>query len=82
MKTELPKPKTPEAPLRPDKPQLQKLVETYSNIAIGKIYGVSEMAVRKWLTKFGIARTRIVQSDITDESELDKIREKLKAKLS
>lgn len=80
LKTELPAPKTPEAPLRPDKAQLQKLMETYSNITIGKIYGVSEMAVRKWLAKFGMVRSRIVQSDITDESELSKIRETIKKK--
>lgn len=80
LNTPLPEPLVPEDPFRPDKRQLRRLVEKYSNVTIGKIYGVSEMAVRKWLGKSEIVRERTIMSDITDENELAKIREKLKKK--
>ena len=79
------KPEAPEAsdltkPLRPDTAQLKQLVEMYSNVTIGKVYGVSEMAVRKWLGKYGIVRDGRIQSNITEEAELAKIRNDLKAR--
>jgi len=75
LKTELPAPNAQPGPLRPNAKQLKQLVEKYSNVTIGRIYGVSEMAVRKWLDKYAITRKRRIQSDITDENELAKIRE-------
>jgi len=54
--------------LVPTQPALTSLVDRYSNITIGKIYDISEAAVRKWLKKFGIERTKRIESPrITEE---------------
>jgi len=39
---------------RPSKEELEKLLETYSMVALGKKYGVSDRAVRKWLKYYEI----------------------------
>ena len=44
------------APLRPTPEILAALVKGYSNILIGRVFGVSEASVRKWLRKWGIVR--------------------------
>ena len=66
-----------EAKTSPTKDDLEKLVAKYSNVAIGKIYGISETAVRKWLAKFGIKRAIRLESTDLDESALAAIRAKL-----
>jgi integrase len=40
--------------LRPDKKDLKQLAKGYSNVAIARMCGVSETAVRKWLDQAGI----------------------------
>ena len=61
---------------QPDKEQLQRLVDQYSNITIGKIYGVSEAAVRKWMDK-SVLRTRRIESADISASEIERIRKEL-----
>ncbi len=39
---------------RPSKEELSKLLMTLSAVKIGRIYGVSDKAVKKWMIKFGI----------------------------
>jgi len=39
-----------------NKETLLKDIKLFSNVSIGKKYGVSEQAVRKWLKKFGLNR--------------------------
>ena len=39
---------------RPQKEELENLVRSYSNIAIGKMLGVSDTSVRKWKRYYGI----------------------------
>ncbi len=68
----------PEKVLKPTPEILGKLVQSYSNMAIGKIYGISETAVRKWLRKYGIVRGKRVISDISEE-DIQKIRNELKS---
>lgn len=64
--------------LKPNSEALSSLIHKYSNVTIGKIYGISEAAVRKWLDKSGIKRTiRIESADISDDAILA-IREDLK----
>jgi len=36
---------------RPSKEELTKLLETNSYLAVGRMYGVSDNAIRKWLTR-------------------------------
>jgi integrase len=77
LKIDLPDvPDVPEPELAPTPEAIAKLVEKYSNITIGKIYGVSEAAVRKWLNKLEIVRGRRIESVISDE-EIEKIRKNL-----
>jgi integrase len=64
--------------LRPTEAGLRELVEQYSNRTIGRIFEVSDVAVRKWMGRYGIARAkRILSGDTTDE-EIMTIREQLK----
>ena len=71
---------TPALPqLRPTKEALEKLLPTYSNVAIGKIYEISDVAVKKWLDKFGLKREKqILSPDLSDE-EIQRIRAELQA---
>lgn len=63
--------------LKPEKEALEKLVAKYSNLTIGKIYGISNVAVKKWLDKFGIKRTERIESADVKAKEIKKIREDL-----
>lgn len=64
--------------LWPTKEALEQLIESYSNITIGKIYGISSKAVGNWLEKFDLKRQgRILSPDVT-EAEIEKIQLKLK----
>ncbi len=63
-----------ESVLKPTTEALSYLVQNYSNITIGKVYGISETAVRKWMVKFGIERAvRIESADVSDK-EIEQIR--------
>ncbi|MFA7231488.1 MAG: tyrosine-type recombinase/integrase [Victivallaceae bacterium] len=63
-----------ESVLKPNPEALSYLVKNYSNVTIGKVYGISETAVRNWMVKFGIKRAvRIESADMTNE-EIEKIR--------
>lgn len=72
-------PDVPETKLTPSSEALKELVVKYSNVAIGKIYGISDVAVKKWMKKFGIERTKRIESPDIGEKELEKIRKRLKA---
>ena len=39
---------------RPSKEQLEIEIESFSWVALGKKYGVSDKAVRKWAISYGI----------------------------
>lgn len=56
---------------------LSWLIEDYSNITIGKIYGISSVAVKKWLDKYGLRRSKRVCNNIVEEEEILRIREEL-----
>ncbi|MFZ2658654.1 MAG: tyrosine-type recombinase/integrase [Victivallales bacterium] len=63
--------------LRPNEDALEKLVSKYSNLTIARIYGISNVAIKKWLDKFGIVRKKRIESaDVVDE-EIERIREEL-----
>ena len=64
--------------LKPTITVLRELVSKYSNAAIGKIYGISEAAIRKWQKKYGIKRTRRIESAEVTDTELEEIRKGLK----
>ena len=78
LKISTPKITEPSKPFRPTGNQLKNLVEKYSNVTIGKIFGVSSVAVKKWLDKYGISHAGRIQSNITDDKALAKIRDGLK----
>lgn len=66
--------------LRPEKQVLEKLVGKYSNLTIAKIYGISNVAIKKWLEKFKIQRVKRLESaDVSDE-EIARIRKSLQVK--
>ena len=65
--------------LYPTKEALEKLLPSYSNIAIGKIYEISDVAVKKWLDKFGLKREKRIESPDLTEEEIQKIRAELQA---
>ena len=43
--------------IRPPKDVLSKLIETMSNCAIGRLYGVSNTAVRKWRALYDLPKS-------------------------
>ncbi|OGV47919.1 MAG: hypothetical protein A2017_02415 [Lentisphaerae bacterium GWF2_44_16] len=65
---------------RPDAVLLGTLVEKYSNVTIGRIYDVSETAVRKWLDKHGIVRGKRIESADLPDKEIEAVRKKLQDK--
>lgn len=69
---------TPER-LKPTKEALQRLVLQYSNQTIGLIYDISNVAVKNWMVKFGIVRTRRIIDNGIDEETVIRIREELQA---
>lgn len=71
-------PDCPEPDLKPTKEALEKLIEDYSNVTIGKIYGISDVAISKWLKKFEIKRKKRIESPNLSNMELEEIREKIK----
>jgi integrase len=79
LKFDIPECVAAERKLVPTEDALRELVDKYSNITIGKIYNnISEAAVRKALRKFGIERTKRIESaDVTDK-DIEKIRKALK----
>ena len=42
----------------PSKQDLEKLIYTTSFVALGKLYGVTDNAVRKWCKKYGLPYKR------------------------
>jgi len=65
--------------LTPTEESLGRLVNRYSNIAIGKIFDISNVAVGHWLKKFGLKRTqRLLTPDLSEE-EIQRIRQELQA---
>lgn len=70
---------TPVKPFTPTREALAKLLPDYSNVAIGKIYGISDVAIKKWLDKFGLIRAKRIESPELSETEIQKIREELQA---
>ena len=80
LKMRIPNVKDTQKALRPTPEQLKSFVEEYSNLSIGKIFGVSNVAVKKWMEKFGIVREKRVQSDLSDD-EAAKLRTPLSSTL-
>ena len=66
-------------PLRPTPEALSRLVNRYSNRTIGLIYNISDVAVKNWMDKFGVLRSRRVCNKIIEEDEIQKIRQELLA---
>lgn len=65
---EMAMPELPSRPFRPTPEILTELITKYSNITIGKIYGVSNVAVAKWLQKYNInRRSKVIANDLSDE---------------
>lgn len=65
--------------LSPTKEALERLISQYSNVAIGRIYEMSDVAIRKWMVKFGLSRSkRLLSADLSEE-EILKIRQELQA---
>ena len=63
--------------LTPTKEALASLVKQYSNITIGKIYGISEAAIRKQIKKHCIVRGKRIESADVTGGQLSVIRKKL-----
>ena len=70
-------PELPPPPFRPSSEVLKTLVSQYSNVTIGKIYGMSDVAIRKWMIKFNIKREKRIESANVSDEEIEKIREQL-----
>lgn len=65
---------TPQEKFQLTKDILEQLIARYSNLTIGKIYKISNVAVKHWLDKFGLKREKRIESaDISDE-EIQRIR--------
>ncbi len=75
----LPEVETAPERLKPTKAGLEKLIQEYSNQTIGLIYGISNVAVKNWMDKFGLLRCKRIESPELTESEILKIREELQA---
>ena len=65
--------------LSPTKEALERLIGRYSNVTIGRIYEMSDVAIKKWMIKFGLSRNRRIFSPQITEEEIIKIREELQA---
>jgi len=65
--------------LQPTKEAMQRLIKQYSNVAIGLIYDISDVAVKKWMVKFGLSRSKRLLSIELSEEEILKIRQELQA---
>jgi len=52
---------------RPNREELKKLIRTKTFIELGKIYGVSDNAVRKWCIKEGLPSKKSDIKKYTDE---------------
>lgn len=64
--------------LLPQKEVLERFINIYSNITIGKIYDISSVAVGHWLKRYGLTRTDRIISDKVTEEEIRKVREELR----
>ena len=53
--------------VRPSREELKKMIRTNSFIAIGKKYGVSDNAIRKWCDSYCLPRTKTVINKYSDE---------------
>lgn len=62
------------APLVPTKDSLTRLVNEYSNIAIGKIYGVSEASIRNHLKKHSVVREKHIKSADLGNEDIQALR--------
>ena len=77
LQIKIPEVVSPAPVLKPTKEALIDLIDTYSNVTLGRIYNISEAAIRKHLNKHGIVRTRRIESaDLSDE-DIEKIRRSL-----
>lgn len=63
--------------LKPTKEAIEGLITHYSNVTIGKIYDMSDVAVRKWMVKFGITRNKRIVSSNVSEEDIDEIQKQL-----
>ncbi|MDD2403862.1 MAG: tyrosine-type recombinase/integrase, partial [Victivallaceae bacterium] len=75
LKFEIPEPKS--QPLCPTKEALKRLILLYSNVTIGKIYGISSKAVGNWLVKFRLKRQGRILSPDVKVDEIQRVRREL-----
>ena len=67
--------------IRPNAEVLAKLMKSYSNSTIAKVFGVSDVAVKKWMNKFGLKRDgRVINTGI-DEEAIQRIRREVEKQL-
>ena len=70
-------------PLRPTPEILRAMIKGYSNILVGRVFGVSEAAVRKWLKKWDIVRRqRQLTKDEMTEADIGILRAEVRIMLA
>jgi integrase len=69
----------PEVPKKfePTPESLSAIIDKYSNVAIGQIYELSDVAIGKRIKHWGLKRSKRVASPNLAENELEKIRQEL-----
>lgn len=77
LKFKVPEVQKVPVPLKPTKKDLLRLVGSYSNCTIGKIYGISNVAVAKWMRALGVTRKARIESANIDNKTLMEIRKSL-----
>lgn len=80
LQYEIPIPTESEKVFEPTPEILAKLIPNYSNVDIGRIFGISDVAIKKRMKKHGIRRSKRIISNATDE-ELEIVRQKLMEQL-
>ena len=70
-------------PLRPTPEILRAMIKGYSNILIGRVFGVSEASVRKWMKKWSIVRRqRQLTKDELTEADIGILRAEVRMMLA
>lgn len=67
--------------LRPNAEVLEQLIKSYSNSTIAKVFKVSDVAVKKWMNKFGLKREGRVINIGLDEETIQQIRREVEKQL-
>lgn len=67
--------------LRPNVEILARLMMSYSNVTIAKVFDVSDVAVKKWMKKYGLKRDGRVINTGLDEEAIQRIRRDVERQL-